>query len=379
MTATPPDHERQGTRQGTRQWTTKDFDFELPEDLIAQRPSEQRGGSRLMCLKPDHEAEFMPFAKIIDAFQGNEVLVLNDTRVVPARLYGQKATGGRVEVFFLETLANGQILAMTRGKLKPGHQVNLAFDAQATLISRDEHGRGIFDLKLSTRFTENYTQDQALWAWLEEAGKLPLPPYIEREADALDSERYQTVFAREPGAVAAPTAGLHFTQKLLAALQDKGVSVAYVTLHVGPGTFLPVKTDSIEEHVMHSERYSVPLATQELLKSQRPVVAVGTTCVRAIESFMALCEQDPNTWGNEALHATDIFIKPGYQWRSVDGLLTNFHLPQSTLLMLVSAFAGYEQTHQAYQRAIEEKLKFYSYGDASLFWRPQGRWQTDNR
>lgn len=366
MTADHPDHERQ--------WSTQDFDFDLPESLIAQRPSEQRGGSRLMCLKADKQAEFKPFAAIIDAFQGNEILILNDTKVVPARLYGQKETGGKVEVFFLEPLLEGQFLAMTRGKVKPGHRVHLALGAQATLLSRDEHGRAIFDLSLSSEFTDRLKGEAALWAWLDEAGKLPLPPYIEREADDLDHERYQTVFAKEPGAVAAPTAGLHFTQNLLNALQDKGVSIAYVTLHVGPGTFLPVKSDDIDEHVMHSERYSVPLATQKLLKSQRPVVAVGTTCVRAIESFMALCEHNPETWGSEALHSTDIFIKPGYQWRSVDGLLTNFHLPQSTLLMLVSAFAGYEQTMQAYQQAIEQKLRFYSYGDASLFWRANGRW-----
>ena len=281
-----PDHERQ--------WSTQDFDFDLPESLIAQRPSEQRGGSRLMCLKANSKAEFTSFTEIVDAFQGNEVLVLNDTKVVPARLYGKKETGGRVEVFFLEALAQGQFLAMTRGKLKPGNLVHLALEAQATLLSRDEHGRAIFDLSLSTQFTEHFKGEAALWAWLEEAGKLPLPPYIEREADELDSERYQTIFAKKPGAVAAPTAGLHFTQDLLRALQNKGVSIAYITLHVGPGTFLPVKTKSIDEHVMHSERYSVPLATQDFLKSERPVVAVGTTCVRAIESFMALCEQNPN-------------------------------------------------------------------------------------
>ena len=366
MTADHLDHERK--------WSTQDFDFDLPESLIAQRPSKQRGGSRLMCLRANSKAEFKSFVEILDIFQGNEVLILNDTKVVPARLYGQKETGGKVEIFFLEPLSKGQFLAMTRGKLKPGHRVKLALDAQATLISRDEHGRAIFDLHLSSPSTDDHEGEAALWAWLGEAGKLPLPPYIEREADDLDHDRYQTVFAKEPGAVAAPTAGLHFTQDLLTALQNKGVSIAYITLHVGPGTFLPVKTDQIDEHVMHSERYSVPLATQDLLKSQRPIVAVGTTCVRAIESFMNLGEQDPAIWGNEKLHSTDIFITPGYQWRSVDGLLTNFHLPQSTLLMLVSALAGYERTLEAYRRAIEEKLRFYSYGDASLFWRPNGRW-----
>lgn len=365
---------KEGNGESSRRWTTQDFNFELPDDLIAQRPSERRGGSQLMMLMPNRDPIFSPFESIIGAFKGDEILVLNDTRVVPARLYGQKSSGGRVEVFFLESLGNDQFLAMTKGRLKPGNIVHLPLGACATFEQRDEHGRGIFSLELNEEFLKKGEGDVPLWLWLDEAGKLPLPPYIQREADPIDIERYQTVFAKEPGAVAAPTAGLHFTHSLLQDLQAKGVSIAYVTLHVGPGTFLPVKTDQIDEHIMHSERYSIPMDTQDLIRSGRPVIAVGTTTVRALESFVHLTESEPSHWGKELQHNTDIFITPGYTWRVIDGLLTNFHLPQSTLLMLVSAFAGYEQTHYAYQRAIQNRLKFYSYGDASLFWRPNGRW-----
>jgi S-adenosylmethionine:tRNA ribosyltransferase-isomerase len=359
-------------------WTTQDFDYELPDELVAQRPSERRGKSRLMALKPLGEPTFTSFESILDVFSGNEILVLNDTRVVPARLHGQKSSGGRVEVFFLEPLPGQRFLAMTKGRLKPGNVVHLPLEASATLESRDKHGRGIFTIELSESFEslDDGIGDPAtpIWAWLEEAGKLPLPPYIQREADEADLERYQTVFAKEPGAVAAPTAGLHFTEAMLGSLQAKGVTIAYVTLHVGPGTFLPVKADDIDEHVMHSERFSIPLRTQELIRSDQPIIAVGTTTVRALESFAQLTEDKPDLWGSEEQHSTDIFITPGYTWRVIDGLLTNFHLPQSTLLMLVSAFAGYERTRQAYQMAVKERLNFYSYGDASLFWRPNGRW-----
>lgn len=361
-------------------WTTQDFDYELPDELVAQRPSERRGESRLMALKPLGEATFTSFESILDAFSGNEILVLNDTRVVPARLHGQKRSGGRVEVFFLEPLPEKRFLAMTKGRLKPGNVVQLPLEASATLQSRDEYGRGIFTIELSESFEslDDGIGDCVIpiWAWLEEAGKLPLPPYIQRDADEADLERYQTVFAKEPGAVAAPTAGLHFTEAMLDSLQAKGVTIAYVTLHVGPGTFLPVKADEIDEHVMHSERFSIPLRTQELMRSGQPIIAVGTTTVRALESFVQLTEDQPDLWGSEEQHSTNIFITPGYTWRVIDGLLTNFHLPQSTLLMLVSAFAGYERTRQAYQMAVKERLNFYSYGDASLFWRPNGRWIT---
>ena len=360
-----------------RHWVTEDFNFDLPENLIAQRPSEQRGESRLMWLPPEGRPQFTSFTQITDFFRGDEVLVLNDTRVVPARLHGVKESGGQVEVFFLERAEDDTFWAMTRGRLKPGNRVQLPLDAVATFLERDQLGRARFALELAPPYQEMRSEiapDASLWEWLDAAGKVPLPPYIQRAPDAIDRERYQTVFAKVPGAVAAPTAGLHFTENQLEQLRERGVSIAYVTLHVGPGTFLPVKTSSLEEHEMHSERYIVPRATQELLKSGRPIIAVGTTVIRALESFTALVETDPTYWGSEQEQSTNIFITPGYHWRCVDGLMTNFHLPQSTLLMLVSAFAGYQTIMEAYQHAITQELRFYSYGDASLLVRPNGRW-----
>lgn len=357
-------------------WVTEDFDFDLPDHLIAQRPSHTRGKSRLMFLPASGAPVFQAFEEMVSLFRGDEVLVLNDTRVVPARLHGEKETGGRVEVFFLERGEGDEILAMTRGRLKLKQEISLPLGATATLLERDEHGRARLRLKLaaSDRSGDPLERERALWAWLEEAGRLPLPPYIQRDPDDDDYERYQTVFARSPGAVAAPTAGLHFTDEILEQLRAKGVSITYVTLHVGPGTFLPVKASSLKEHVMHSERFSVPRATQELLRSGRPIIAVGTTVVRALESFCEKADTSPEIWGQELEQNTDIFITPRYSWRAVDGLLTNFHLPQSTLLMLVSAFVGYERAMSAYQEAIKEELQFYSYGDASMLVRPDGRW-----
>ncbi len=332
----------------------QDFHFELPESLIAQRPSEVRGESRLCHLHSDGSVEFGAFAQVIDQFKGDELLVLNDTKVVPARVYGHKASGGAVEMLFVEPLENGRILAMLRGgHLKPGSR--LVFPgAEAELCSRREDGTA--ELLLS--------RADDLWTWLDEVGEMPLPPYIEREADESDKERYQTVFARESGAVAAPTAGLHFTPELLDALRAKGVEIRTITLHVGPGTFRPVKVDNIDEHRMHSERYTVPEETRAALASGKPIVAVGTTVVRTLESYAL----DP------AATRTDIFIKPGFEFRLVDGLITNFHLPESTLLMLVCAFSGQEKVLNAYNAAVREGLHFFSYGDAMLMHREGGRW-----
>jgi len=335
-----------------------DYHFDLPEELIAQRPSARRGESRLMQVSPNGGAHFGRFSEILEAFQGDELLIVNDARVVPARLLGHKETGGQVEVFFLEPEApDGSgltIRAFTKGRLKVGQAVHLEGKATATLLSRD--AQGVATLRLDGV--------EELWSWLEDAGQMPLPPYIKRTPDAEDLDRYQTVYAQAPGAVAAPTAGLHFTPELLASLQAKGVTLLSLSLLVGPGTFAPVKVDRIEEHHMHTERYHIPEETKRALKSGRPVVAVGTTVVRALESYAQRPEDD----------RTDIFITPGYEFQIVDGLLTNFHLPQSTLLMLVSAFAGYELTMESYRRAVEERMYFYSYGDASLYRRPQGRW-----
>jgi S-adenosylmethionine:tRNA ribosyltransferase-isomerase len=332
-----------------------DFDFELPSHLIAQRPSLHRGESRLMSVSLHGEPSFIPFSKVVDAFTGNEVLVVNDTRVVPARIIGHKPTGGRVEVFFLEQAGPNQIIALTKGKLKPGQKIHLPFDGVATFEERDELGRAYLSLDLP---------DGDLWSWLDQAGRIPLPPYIQRDPDSTDEERYQTIYADQPGAVAAPTAGLHFTHEIFDQLKAKGVEICSVTLHVGPGTFMPVKVGDLDQHVMHYERYEVPVETQEILKSGRPIIAVGTTVVRTLESYVR----------NPQADQTNLFIRPGFEFKVIDGLLTNFHLPKSTLLMLVSALAGYETTLTCYQKAIEENMHFYSYGDASLFRRPNGRW-----
>ena len=332
-----------------------DFDFELPPHLIAQRPSVRRGESRLMSVSEAGVPSFSSFSKIVDAFRGDEVLVVNDTRVVPARLIGHKPTGGRVEVFFLEQTGPKTIVALTKGKIKPGQSIHLPLDGVAHFKERDELGRA--------HLTLDFIHED-LWSWLDQAGQIPLPPYIQRTPDASDEERYQTIYAHQPGAVAAPTAGLHFTESLFDQIKAKGVEIHSVTLHVGPGTFMPVKVTDLDQHVMHYERYEVPKKTQQILQSGRPVVAVGTTVVRTLESYIR----------NPEANQTNLFIRPGFEFKVIDGLLTNFHLPKSTLLMLVSALAGYETTLHCYQKAIEEEMHFYSYGDASLFRRKNGRW-----
>ncbi len=337
-----------------------DFDFHLPDELIAQRPAATRAGSRLMTVPRAGAPSIAPFPTIIEQFRGHEVLVVNDTRVVPARLFGHKPTGGAVEVLVVEPLSRPgetplRIGAMVRGKrLKPGAVIELPAGAIAELVAR-RPDRTV-ELQL--------TGVDDLWSWLEAAGRVPLPPYIRRDPDADDRRRYQTVFAREPGAVAAPTAGLHFTPDLLDALRAKGVAVHSVTLHVGPGTFLPVRADDVSDHTMHAERYAVPPETAAAVGGDRPVVAVGTTVVRALEAHA----RDPGA------DRTDLFILPGFDFRVVDGLLTNFHLPQSTLLMLVSALVGRDRILDAYRRAVEARMRFYSYGDAMLLRRKDGRW-----
>jgi S-adenosylmethionine:tRNA ribosyltransferase-isomerase len=332
----------------------QDFHFELPEELVAQRPAPMRSGSRLMSVPRNGEASIQPFERIIEAFSGDEVLVLNDTRVVPARVRGHKETGGAVEVFFVESLGQGVIKAMLRGKrLRPGTRLILP---DASGIVQTDSDDGVFEVLL-----EGVSD---LWEWLERHGEVPLPPYIRRTPDGVDQDRYQTVFARERGAVAAPTAGLHFTTALLDALRAKGVSVCTVTLHVGLGTFMPMRVDEIAAHTMHTERFVIPSATRAAIASGRPIVAVGTTVVRALESYAL--QPDALT--------TDIFIYPGYEFRVVDGLLTNFHLPESTLLMLVSAFAGRERVLDAYRQAVEAEMRFFSYGDAMLLRREGGTW-----
>ena len=335
-----------------------DFHYDLPPELIAQAPLPERSASRLLVV-PSVPAPFLDrgVRDLPDLLQAGDLLVFNDTRVIPARLYGQKSSGGRVEILIERLLPGAEARAQIGASKSPKAGSRIALDAggEAEVLGREgEFYRLRFDV------------GQPLEPWLEHAGRLPLPPYIQREADASDDARYQTVFARETGAVAAPTAGLHFDEALLAALRAKGIAFGHVTLHVGAGTFQPVRVDELSEHRMHSEWLNVGAALVEQVRETRArggrVVAVGTTVVRALESAMRDGELQP--FAGE----TSIFILPGYRIRSVDALLTNFHLPESTLLMLVSAFAGKARIFEAYAHAIAQRYRFFSYGDAMLLW-----------
>ena len=330
------------------------FDFELPEALIAQFPPEVRGNSRLLHVDglnchDDH------FSQLIHYLRPGDVLVFNDTRVLKARLFGQKFSGGQVEVLVERVLDSQQVLAHVRASKspKPGSRLLLEGRWEAEMVERQNE---LFRLRFSG--------DTPVLDILDASGKLPLPPYITRTSDAPDDERYQTVYARHQGAVAAPTAGLHFTDAQLDALRSHGVELAFVTLHVGAGTFQPVRVDNIADHCMHSEIYHVPDDTVAAIARAhaqgRQVVAVGTTSLRALES----AARSGNLLAGQG--ETDIFITPGYRFRVVDRLLTNFHLPKSTLMMLVSAFAGLEPIRAAYQHAIAGQYRFFSYGDAML-------------
>ena len=336
---------------------TADFHYDLPPELIAQAPLAERSASRLLVVPPGEGAYEDRHVRDLPALlRAGDLLVFNDTRVIPARLFGQKATGGRVEIL-IERLLGGHEARAQLGVSKPpkpGSRIALDAGGEAEVLSRDDDG--FWHLRFHV--------PQSLEQWLLHAGRLPLPPYIQREPGADDAERYQTVFAREVGAVAAPTAGLHFDEPLLAALRAKGVQFGHVTLHVGAGTFQPVRVDDVHQHRMHSEWINVGAELVQQLRRTREaggrVVAVGTTVVRALESAMVDGELRPFAGD------TRIFIFPGYRIRSVDALLTNFHLPESTLLMLVSAFAGKPRIFAAYAHAVRERYRFFSYGDAML-------------
>ena len=338
---------------------TSDFHYDLPQELIAQAPLAERSASRLLVV-PIGEAAFedRSVRELPSLLRAGDLLVFNDTRVIPARLFGHKATGGRVEIMIERLLADDTALVQL-GVSKPpqiGSRIALDAGGQAEVLAREDDGfwRLRFDV------------GGPLETWLQQAGQLPLPPYIERHPDAADAERYQTVYAREAGAVAAPTAGLHFDQALLGALRARGVEFGYITLHVGAGTFQPVRVDDVEHHHMHSEWISVGQALVDQIQRTRAVggrvIAVGTTVVRALESASADGELRPFAGD------TRIFIYPGYRFRVIDGLMTNFHLPESTLLMLVSAFAGKERIFDAYRHAVQARYRFFSYGDAMLLW-----------
>jgi S-adenosylmethionine:tRNA ribosyltransferase-isomerase len=344
-----------------------DFHYELPAELIAQHPLPRRSAGRLLTLDAGGQPADRMIAELPQLLAPGDLLVFNDTRVIPARLFGRKATGGRVEIMVERLLGDGALLAQLGVSKTPRPGAEITLDGDVGRLRVTDREADLFRLQL--------LGEEDLLSVLERAGQLPLPPYIEHAPDAADAERYQTVFAREPGAVAAPTAGLHFDQPLLAALRDAGVRTATLTLHVGAGTFQPVRVDDLAEHQMHAERYRIDPALCEALAETRArggrMVAVGTTVARALESAAALQEtagRDLQPCAGE----TRLFITPGYRFRVVDCLLTNFHLPESTLIMLVCAFGGYESVMAAYRHAVAQAYRFFSYGDAMLLSRKPG-------
>jgi len=343
--------------------TLSDFDYHLPQEMIAQRPADRRESSRLMVLhRVDGRIEHRRFTDVVALLDPGDVLVINDTRVLPWKVTGRRTTSGRIEGLLLEARPDGTWLAIfkSHGKLLPRERLRL-LDRRLTAHLIEKNDEGIWTI----RFDEPNPGEI-----LERHGYAPLPPYIKRPADddaltTLDRERYQTVFAEKSGAIAAPTAGLHFTESLLDAARGKGVAVATATLHVGLGTFQPVKTENLDAHHMHSERYALSAVAAEAINERRAaggrIVAVGTTSVRVLETCA-------DAHGKLTPHAgsTELFIRPPYAFRAVDAMITNFHLPQSTLLMLVSAFATREMILDAYEEAKREGYRFFSYGDAML-------------
>ena len=337
-----------------------DFDYELPSELIAQAPPAARTTSRLMHVA-GARIEDRRFTDLPDLLAPGDLLILNDTRVIRSRLHGRRETGGRVELLLERIVASDEAWVQLAASHppKPGGRLLLPGEATATVRKRD----GRF-------FLLRFAIEGGLEAYFERWGEVPLPPYIDRAPTPEDSERYQTVYARHPGAVAAPTAGLHFDAPLLGRLSERGVDLAYLTLHVGAGTFQPVETEDLSRHRMHSERFSIPeetiAAVERARRAGRSVVAIGTTTLRALES--AATGGEPRPGESE----TALFITPGYRFSVVDRLLTNFHLPRSTLLMLVSAFAGFDAIRAAYAYAVRERYRFFSYGDAMLLERQDG-------
>lgn len=344
---------------------TQDFDFYLPNSLIAQHPTSQRSASRLLHLNGKtgqlNDRQFVDFSSLLNT---GDLLVFNDTRVIKARLFGVKSTAGAVELLVERVLDEHHVLAHIRASRAPkvGAKLKLADAFEAEVIGRDDD---LFHMKFLGSVT--------VLDLLEQYGALPLPPYITHAAEVEDDERYQTVYAKHAGAVAAPTAGLHFDEAMLNKIKAKGVNIAYVTLHVGAGTFQPVRVDKIEDHKMHSEIYHISAETLTMIATTKAaggsVIAVGTTSLRALESAAQYGEL--KSGNNE----TNIFITPGFTFKIVDKLLTNFHLPKSTLLMLVSAFAGFESIKSAYAHAVKQEYRFFSYGDAMLLekakWTPR--------
>ncbi len=336
---------------------TSDFFYDLPEELIAQTPLEPRDSSRLLVMdRKTGELNDCHFYNIIDYLQPNDCLIVNDSRVLPARIYGHRVpTGGGVEFLLLQDHGNRrwEVLAGPGKKARPGDIISFGNGIlTANVLEILDGGNRLVEFSFEGNFYEV----------LDRIGEMPLPPYITEKLK--DRERYQTVYSNEPGSAAAPTAGLHFTPALLERIREKGVKIGYVTLHVGLGTFRPVKVDNILEHHMHSEHYMLPESTAELINETKKnggrVIAVGTTSCRTLESVGV----DENGFVHAGEGFTEIFIYPGYQFQVLDGLITNFHLPESTLIMLVSAFAGYNETMSAYDHAVKECYRFFSFGDA---------------
>ncbi len=340
-----------------------DFDFPLPPELIAQHPAAERTGSKLLQICGQQRVD-RKFADLPSLLKAGDLLVFNDTRVIKARFFGVKETGGQIEIMLERIVDAKHAICQIRASKapKPGCLLKLADAFMVRMTGRTGKEGDFFALELVDR---NISPENNFWAFSERYGKLPLPPYIEHPAEGADETRYQTVYAREPGAVAAPTAGLHFDEAMLATLRLQGINMAFVTLHVGAGTYRPVRVEKIADHRMHSERYDIPSDTARAIATTRAaggrVIAVGTTSLRALESA-GNSDGTVNTGSAE----TSIFITPGYRFKVVDRLITNFHLPKSTLLMLVSAFAGYDNIRAAYAHAVAERYRFFSYGDAML-------------
>ncbi|MGP1835142.1 tRNA preQ1(34) S-adenosylmethionine ribosyltransferase-isomerase QueA [Shewanella frigidimarina] len=334
-----------------------DFSFDLPDELIARYPTAQRNASRLLTLSGENsELADKKFTDLFNLINPGDLMVFNNTRVIPARLFGQKSTGGKLEILVERMLDDKRILAHVRSSKSPKVDTLIDLDGgyQMKMLARHD---ALFELELQS--------DKTILEVLEDVGHMPLPPYIDRPDEDTDKERYQTVYNQTPGAVAAPTAGLHFDDAMLADLKAKGVNIAFVTLHVGAGTFQPVRVDNVLEHKMHSEWANVSQEVVDLIAQTKAagnrVVAVGTTSVRSLESAARASGDNPlQAFSGD----TDIFIYPGFQFKVVDAMVTNFHLPESTLIMLLSAFAGYEAVMKAYQHAITQKYRFFSYGDA---------------
>jgi len=338
----------------------KDFDYHLPQELIARHPAAQRDASRLMLLnRRTGQISEDRFGNIGSYLAPGDLLVMNDTRVIPARIFGRRESGGKAEIFLLRRAGGDperwSCLLRASKRFRQGQSITFEAGMRAIIGARLD----------DDTWQVEFNGDEPFETWLEREGHIPLPPYLQRDDDEQDRERYQTVYARSPGAVAAPTAGLHFTRELLAELERKGIETTRLTLHTGLGTFLPVRVERVQDHRIHTEQYSLPMSAVDAVQAAKArgskVVAVGTTTARALEHA---ADGDGNISAGDG--EADIFIYPGYRFKVVDALVTNFHLPESTLLMLVSAFAGRERVAEAYSEAVRHGFRFYSYGDAML-------------